>query len=135
MTVRKRTILLVDDDRSLRLSMKTLLQSHGFEVETAEDGREGFKAITQRQFDVVVMDIFMPKMNGRDCIRALKMSRPEVPVIILTGNTESELAHEALQIGAVAMLGKPVLAKELIEVIDRHTQAASTALGGAAGTA
>ena len=84
--------LLIDDDPNIRLGLKTLLQRNGYQVAAEADGQVVIIAITERAFDLVIMDVFLPHMNGRDCIHAMKESRPELPVIILTGNPESAVA-------------------------------------------
>ena len=87
-----KSILLIDDDSNIRLGLKTLLQRNGYQVAAEADGQAAIIAITERAFDLVIMDVFLPHMNGRDCIHAMKESRSELPVIILTGNPESAVA-------------------------------------------
>ncbi|MDA0837582.1 MAG: response regulator [Planctomycetota bacterium] len=113
----RNSILVVDDDSTIRLGFRSLLEQYGFEVETAEDGREGLKSTMRREFDLILLDIYMPHMNGLDCIKALRISRPFVPVIIITATPESKLAQEALREGADDLLPKPVPAKILVEKI------------------
>jgi CheY-like chemotaxis protein len=112
------SVLVVDDDSTIRLGFRSLLEEYGFEVETADDGREGLKATMRREFDLILLDIYMPHMNGLDCIKALRISRPYVPVIIVTATPESDLAQEAFREGANDLLPKPVPAKILVEKIN-----------------
>jgi len=112
-----KSILIIDDDPGIRLGYREALRAAGFEVESAEDGREGLKATMKRDFDLILLDIFMPNMNGLDCIRALKMSRPEVPVIIITANEESDVAQEALKCGARDLIPKPIPNDVLVQAV------------------
>ncbi|MDP6355236.1 MAG: response regulator [Planctomycetota bacterium] len=114
----RNSILVVDDDSTIRLGFKSLLEEYGFEVETADDGREGLKATMGREFDLILLDIYMPNMNGLDCIKALRISRPYVPVIIVTATPESDLAREALREGADDLLPKPVPGEVLVNKIN-----------------
>jgi len=112
-----KSILVIDDDPGIRLGYREALRAAGFDVESAEDGREGLKATMKRDFDLILLDIFMPNMNGLDCIRALKMSRPEVPVIIITANEESEIAQEAFKFGARDLIPKPIPNDVLVQAV------------------
>ena len=114
MTDPGKSVLIIDDDPGIRLAFCETLRREGFEVETAEDGRQGLKETMKRDFDLILLDIFMPNMNGLDCIRALKISRPEIPVIIVSAVDDSELAQEAFKNGARDLLGKPLPMKELV---------------------
>jgi DNA-binding NtrC family response regulator len=112
-----KSILIIDDDPGIRLGYREALRSAGFEVEGAEDGQEGLKATMRRDFDLILLDIFMPNMNGLDCIRALKISRPEVPVIIITANEESEIAKQAFKCGARDLIPKPIPNDVLVQTV------------------
>jgi len=112
-----KSILIIDDDPGIRLGFREALRAAGFQVESAEDGQEGLKATMKRDFDLILLDVFMPNMNGLDCIRALKISRPEVPVIIITANEESEIAKQAFKCGARDLIPKPVPNEMLVRAV------------------
>lgn len=114
-------VLLIDDDESVRRAVGLLLEQEGFTVSTASDGAEGLKAAIASEFDIILLDIFMPEMNGLDCIRALKITRPRVPVLIITGHQDSELAQAAYRCGAQEILSKPVQKKKLVATIRKYT--------------
>jgi two-component system response regulator VicR len=79
-------ILLADDEEQLALAVKIRLQSKGYQVFTAPDGRQALELITQQQPDLVILDILMPVMDGYSCLREInrRFGRGRVPVIILT---------------------------------------------------
>src|SRR2546423_15669452 len=78
-------VLVVDDDKAVRTVIKTVLELEGFDVVVAEDGRSGIAAIQSYSFDVVIVDIFMPGMDGLETIRVFNKYAPSVPVIAISG--------------------------------------------------
>jgi CheY-like chemotaxis protein len=78
-------VLVVDDDKAIRSVIKTVLELEGFDVVVAEDGRRGIAAIQSHNFDVVIVDIFMPGMDGLETIRVFNRHAPSVPVIAISG--------------------------------------------------
>src|SRR5437667_4246832 len=74
-------ILVVDDDTSVRMAIQTLLEHESYEVVTADSGHGGNEAIKNATFDVVIVDIFMPGMDGLETIRAFHRDAPTVPII------------------------------------------------------
>src|SRR5882672_2723983 len=78
-------ILVVDDDMSVRMAIQTLLEHESHEVVTADSGRGGIEAIKNAAFDVVIVDIFMPGMDGLETIRAFHHHAPTVPIIAMSG--------------------------------------------------
>ena len=83
-TVRSKTVLCVDDERIGLRVRKIMLESHGFNVLTATDGRQGLEVFNDNHVDVVVLDYYMPGMNGGDVAAELRKRRPEVPIIFLS---------------------------------------------------
>ena len=81
-----RKILIVDDEQQLALAVKIRLQSRGFQVVTAPDGRQALEMITQEQPDLVILDVLMPVMDGYSCLREIntRFGRGKIPVIVLT---------------------------------------------------
>ena len=79
-------ILVVDDEQQLALAVKIRLQSRGFQVVTAPDGRQALEMITQEQPDLVILDVLMPVMDGYSCLREIntRFGRGKIPVIVLT---------------------------------------------------
>ncbi|MGA2126010.1 MAG: response regulator [Xanthobacteraceae bacterium] len=124
-------ILVVDDDLSVRLATQTLLEQEGYDVVIAGCGREGIEAITKTPFDVVIVDIFMPGMDGLETITAFNRHAPGVPVIAMSGflfRNSSTPAPDFLsmstKLGAAFSLHKPFRPRELLEAIEQCLTAA-----------
>src|ERR1700743_2440974 len=91
-----KTVLCVDDERIGLRVRKIMLETHGFNVLTASDGRQGLAVFDQNQVDLVVLDYFMPDMNGGDVAAELRKRRPDVPIIFLSAYFS--LPPEALEL-------------------------------------
>lgn len=107
-------ILLVDDEETLRLTMKMLLQSSGFDVEAAADGEEALDKLKQNAFDVVLLDVNMPRMGGIEALELITQTYPKTEVMMLTGFADFTTAVECLKKGAKDYLVKPIETTELI---------------------
>lgn len=107
-------ILVVDDEESLRLSMKFKLKSAGFDVDTAVDGEEALEKLRAKPADVVLLDINMPRMSGIEALTIIRQSYPQTETIMLTGFADFSTAIECLKIGAKDYLVKPVDTTELV---------------------
>jgi two-component system phosphate regulon response regulator PhoB len=109
-------ILVVDDNALCRMVVSELLKEAGHEVTTAADGEEGLAAFRDRQFDAVVLDVQMPRLDGLALCRILKGS-PEtrnVPILMLSGLSTSDSRSECLAAGADDFLSKPASTGELL---------------------
>ena len=108
-------ILIVDDDRALRDSLAAVLETEGFTVGQASDGREGLNKLARMNFDLIILDLVMPEVGGIDFCRELRAARNMVPVIILTGKKKAEVDKVlGLELGADDYLTKPFGMNELI---------------------
>jgi two-component system, NtrC family, response regulator HydG len=108
MTARKRKILIVDDDPSMRESLDVLLQSWGFEVLQAGDGSEATRIVDQEDPDIVISDVVMPEISGLELLRTLKSGNPQRPVLLMTAQASIDMAVEAMKQGARDFLTKPI---------------------------
>ena len=101
MTTVKR-VLLVEDDRFLRRACEASLQQRGFDVRTATDGEEGLALATSQPFDIILLDLLMPKKPGIEVLAALKSneSTARIPVLILSNSSREEDKRRAVEIGA-----------------------------------
>ena len=118
-------LLFVDDNAGFRRSMCRAMRRAGFETDEAGDGEQACEKLGSAQYDLVVTDVFMPKMDGYEFIKALRSSHPDVPVIAVTGGFAGGytgvLAGQVMEkFGAVSSLQKPVKADNLVE----HVKAA-----------
>ena len=92
-----KTLLVVDDDESIRLLLRDEFCDSGYNVVTAVDGEEGVVAFSEQHVDVVVLDLNMPKLTGEQVARKLKSQAPDVPVVIYTANPERLEKHTDIQ--------------------------------------
>jgi len=102
-----KTILLIDDDESLRRVIEYHLRDEGYRVLTAADGRTGLEQFQAEPVDLVLTDIRMPEMDGMELLTRLKAMQPELPVVVLTAHGTIDSAVEAMKLGAFDYLTKP----------------------------
>ena len=107
MTANRSKILIADDDMMVRSTVSKILEMFGHEVATAEDGR-GVVEIINDSFDVIILDINMPEMDGFETIRALNDIGLDIPVLFLTGAGSMDYAVKAINLGAYDFLTKPI---------------------------
>jgi len=110
-------VLLVDDEVGFTAGMKRVLTSRGFAVKEAKDGLTALSMIGEEHFDVVVLDVKMPGMDGTQVFMEISRLSPDVPVIVLTGHYSLGEEEDALQKGAYAYLLKPCPIKDLVAII------------------
>src|SRR5712675_1076989 len=111
-------VLVVEDDEVIRMALADRLQSEGYKVEFASDGEEGLRKATQNAFDLVVLDIMLPRKNGFDVCRDIRMAGVVVPILMLTARGQTIDKVLALKIGADDYLTKPFDAMELLARIE-----------------
>ncbi|MEZ5014054.1 MAG: sigma-54 dependent transcriptional regulator [Chitinophagales bacterium] len=100
-------ILLVDDEKSIRKTLKEILEYEGYNVDEAGDGSEGYRMIQDGDYDIVLCDIKMPKMDGMEVLEKATQSNPDVPFIMISGHGTLETAVEAVKKGAFDYVAKP----------------------------
>ena len=100
-------ILIVDDERAIRNVLKDILSNEGFKVSEAADGEEGWKLFTANNYDVVLCDIKMPKLDGLEFLTKAGEVNPDVPIIMISGHGNIETAVEAVKKGAYDYISKP----------------------------
>ncbi|MFP4013015.1 MAG: sigma-54-dependent transcriptional regulator [Chitinispirillaceae bacterium] len=115
----KGRILVVDDEASLRLLLKNELGRAGYEVEMVNDGESALQKIREDHYHVVLLDIVMPRMDGLETLRQMKLESVTSEVIILTGNATLESAIECMKLGAFEYVRKPYSLSELLIQIER----------------
>lgn len=125
--MRKGKILVVDDEASIRQIVEARLTMSGFIVETAEDGEDALKVFSQSTFDLVVLDVMMPKLDGLQLCKMLR-HKYDTPIIMLTAKGEIPDRINALEMGADDYLTKPFSPRELearIKAVLRRTMGGS----------
>ncbi|HCK23026.1 MAG TPA: response regulator, partial [Bacteroidetes bacterium] len=100
-------ILLIDDEKSIRKTLREILEYEGYNVEEAQDGAEGLRMIQDGDFDAVLCDIKMPKMDGMEVLEKATKSNPDVPLIMISGHGTLETAVDAVKNGAFDYVAKP----------------------------
>jgi two-component system nitrogen regulation response regulator NtrX len=101
-------ILLIDDEKNIRRSLREILEFEKYQVEEAEDGLSGLEKITSEPFDVVLCDIKMPKLDGLELLQKLMDEQYEVPLVMMSGHGNIETAVDAVKKGAYDFLTKPI---------------------------
>jgi Response regulator containing CheY-like receiver, AAA-type ATPase, and DNA-binding domains len=101
-------ILIVDDESSIRKTLKEILEYEKYQVEEAADGLSALAKIKQQDFDAILLDIKMPKMNGLDTLERLQILKPDIPVIMISGHGQIEDAVTSVKKGAFDFIAKPL---------------------------
>jgi CheY-like chemotaxis protein len=110
-------VLLVDDEIDFTAGLSKVLRRRGFEVETASDGLTAVSRIAQKPFDVIVLDVKMPGMDGLQVLAEIKRLEIEARVILLTGHLSSSEEQAGLKKGVFAYLFKPFPTLKLVSLI------------------
>ena len=118
-------VLVIDDDASVRTAIVSVLEHQGLDVIAVEDGHSGIEAVQGQKFDVIIVDIFMPGLDGLESIRAFKRHAPAVPVIAISGfmfrdssRPAPDFLAMATKLGAAYSLHKPFRAPELLRLVE-----------------
>ncbi len=112
-------ILIVDDEPSIRKALSMGLTSDGFEVDTAQDGTGGILLGRQKEYDILIVDLCLPDMNGLDVIEKIKTTSPEIIPIIITGNGSLDSSLEAIRLEVSNYLEKPLNMESVKNSIER----------------
>jgi EAL domain-containing protein (putative c-di-GMP-specific phosphodiesterase class I) len=115
-------VLVVDDDQEMRRAYERILRHAGFAVEEAADGAIAIEAVKRGNFDVVLSDIEMPSVDGIGLLRAVREHDLDLPVVLITASPAVETAIQALELGALRYLVKPVNPTELTQTAARAVQ-------------
>jgi two-component system nitrogen regulation response regulator NtrX len=112
-----RAVLIIDDEESIRQSLRGALGDEGFKVETSGSGKEGLELIRNERPDVVLLDIWMPEMDGVETLRQIKSEWPDQPVIMMSGHGNIETAVRATKLGAFDFVEKPLSLERLLVIL------------------
>jgi len=128
----KKSILVVDDEKNIRLTMSRSLESLGIPVQTAVNGEEALAKLRESPFALVFLDLKMPGMDGMEVLRKIKNEWPKIRVIIITAHGTIESAVEAMKLGAVDFIQKPFSPTEIRDlatlVLEREALDETTAV-------
>ena len=103
-----KTVLVVDDIAENRKLLVELLSFHGIKTHEAKDGLEVLEIYKQEKFDIIFMDILMPKLNGIETIKEIRKTDKEIPIVVVSANVFSEDKKNALENGANDFMSKPI---------------------------
>ncbi len=113
-------ILIVEDELGIVQFLKQGLQEEGYQVTTANDGSKGFELIQSQKFDLILLDWMIPKINGLDLCKAIRVKDQSTPIIFLTAKDTVQETIEGLKAGANDYIKKPFSFEELVERIKVH---------------
>jgi two-component system, NtrC family, nitrogen regulation response regulator NtrX len=100
-------ILIIDDEKAIRKTLSEILSYEGYKIDEAGDGEEGFRKFREKEYDVILCDIKMPKMDGIEFLEKAKDLNPDLPIIMISGHGTIETAVEAVKKGAYDYISKP----------------------------
>ena len=111
-------VLLVDDETEFVEALATRLETRGFRVVVADSGERAVEKVQEQPFDAILLDLAMPGMDGIDTLKRLRELNPDSQVVLLTGRATVEKATQAMRLGALDLLEKPVDIAVLVEKIE-----------------
>jgi two-component system response regulator HydG len=117
-------VLIVDDDRDHAESVADILEMRGYATEIAGSGEAGVAKFGEGRFDVVLMDVKMPGMNGVEAFFAIRGMKPDAQVVMMTGFSVEELVERAMANGAIGTLRKPLAIPQLLQTFESLSKAA-----------
>ena len=112
-------LLIVDDERNMRESLKVVLESHGYKADMVESAEEGLEAIANNTYFIVITDARLEGMSGYEFLQESHERWPDIPILMITAYATPKLAVEAIQSGAVDYLSKPFEPEELLHSVNR----------------
>jgi two-component system chemotaxis response regulator CheY len=120
------TVMLIDDSRTILMSLSAILTRNGFTVQTASDGRDALTKLATAKPDLIISDLNMPNMDGIAFIKEVRkdLSMRSTPILMLSTESEEAKRQEAKSAGATGWLVKPIGAESLLKVISRVLPAA-----------
>ena len=113
-------VLVVDDDRDTRVILRTMLEASGYEVHEAADGPQALQTARSVHPDVVIMDVWIPRMDGWQVTRALRRDSvtSHIPVVAISADALPEHEERAREVGCVGFLAKPIEPSVILEEVD-----------------
>lgn len=116
------SILVVDDDESIRSILTKILEEEGYTVDTAENGNEAIEKTKTNSYDLALIDVRLPDMEGTKLLAAINDASPKMVKIMVTGDPTMRSAIEAVNKGADGYILKPIKIENLLSIIKEHLQ-------------
>jgi DNA-binding response OmpR family regulator len=111
-------ILVVDDEKNIRMALKQCLLAADYDVDVAVNGLEGYNMIMEGAFEVVLLDIKMPGLSGMEVLKKIRKEGSDISVIMMTAYGTIESAVEAMKLGAIDFLSKPFVPEEIRNIVE-----------------
>lgn len=124
----KHTVLVVDDEFSIRDNLEQLLKTNGYGTVVSSDGQEALERASEQEFEVVLLDIRMPGLSGLDVLRQLRSDHPDIAVIMVTAVGDVEAAVEACRLGAYDYVTKPFDLDDILMRVEKARERRQLAL-------
>jgi DNA-binding NtrC family response regulator len=125
-------ILIVDDEKSIRKTLREILEFEKYEIDEAKDGMECLAKFKRGKFDIVILDIKMPNLDGMETLERLQQMSPETPIVMISGHANIDTAIEAVKMGAFDFVSKPPDLNRLLitlkNALDKHNLISETKL-------
>ena len=115
----RKPILIVDDEKNIRLTLAQSLEPLGFEIDTAVNGEEALEKVKNADFELLLLDLRLPGMDGMEVLRRIRELRPDIRIIMLTAYGTIDLAVTALKLGAADFIQKPFAPQEIRDAVAR----------------
>jgi len=112
-------VLVIDDEKNMRLSLQTMLEDEGYAARTVESAEQGLALVAREPFFMVITDAHLNGMSGYDLLSRLRQLHPELPILMITAYATPKLAVEAIKAGAIDYLAKPFEPEELLHAVSR----------------
>ncbi|MCA1949876.1 MAG: sigma-54 dependent transcriptional regulator [Treponema sp.] len=110
------TILIIDDESGIRTALSSILMDEGYRVETAEDALIGLSLLEQTSFDLIFLDVLLPRMGGLEALEKIRTGWPNIEVIMISGHANVDMAVKAVKLGAFDFLEKPLSLDKVLTV-------------------
>ena len=115
----KNRILVVDDEEALRIVLSAELEGEGYQVDSAADGQEAINTLATKEFDLILLDIKMPNVDGFEVLKYVKEHCAKTKVVMLTGFADLKNAIESKKLGAEDFVSKPYDLVDLLTTVER----------------
>ena len=113
-------ILVIDDDETICSLFRDTLEEAGHAVTTASESSKGLEFVKGQDYDLVLLDLKMPEMDGAELFRQIRMTKPELPVTIITGYPDSDLMMKALDYGPFGVMKKPFSGSDILSAVNNY---------------
>jgi len=118
-------VLIAEDSSVIQNLTKKVLQFQNYEIDSAKNGEEVIKAVHQKKYDIILMDIGMPKIDGMECTKQIRAmddaEKAKVPIVAITGNAQNYSEEEFKNVGIDVYIPKPIDFDYLVDVVKKHT--------------